>query len=46
MSEYILMVRTHTYWMTIKEYKKWSKKKEEYKKYSNGTITRTHIYFN
>jgi hypothetical protein len=40
------MVRTHTYWMTIKEYKKWSKKQEEYKKYSDGIVTRTHIYFN
>jgi len=39
-------LRTHTLWLTMKEYKKWSKNK-----YSNivlnndKTKTRTHIYF-
>jgi hypothetical protein len=39
-------VRTHTLWMTLKEYKKWSKTKQENIVFNNDkTITRTHIYF-
>ena len=39
-------VRTHTLWMTVKQYKKWSNNKSEnitLKK--DNTKTRTHIYF-
>ena len=32
-------VRTHTYWMTIKEYE------INNKKYNDGTCNRSHIYF-
>jgi len=38
-------VRTHIRWMTIKEYNKMSKRKNEFKKYSDGTYIRSHIYF-
>ena len=38
-------VRTHTYWMTIKQYKKMSKREINIKKYNDGTCNRTHIYF-
>ena len=39
-------IRTHTLWMTLKEYKKWSKTKQENIVLNNDkTITRTHIYF-
>ena len=39
-------VRTHTYWMTFKEYKKWSTKRDnEYKLNNDNTLTRTHIIF-
>ena len=41
-----IQVRTHTYWMTVKEYKKWSKSKPaEIKPNNDGTVTRTHIHF-
>ena len=41
-----IQVRTHTYWMTVKEYKKWSKSKPaEIKPDNDGTVTRTHIHF-
>ena len=33
-------VRTHTYWKTNKEYKKWKPNKGV-----DGMITRTHIHF-
>lgn len=36
-----MKVRTHTYWMTNKEYKKWKPNKTQ----NDGMITRTHIYF-
>ena len=46
---YIMMpnnIRTHTYWMSVKEYKKHSKHREnEIKLTGDKTITRTHIYF-
>jgi hypothetical protein len=39
-------IRTHTYWMTLKEYKKFSKNKPSPIKINNdNTITRTHIIF-
>ena len=39
-------VRTHTYWMTVKEYKKWSKNKPANIKFNkDNTVTRTHIIF-
>ena len=39
-------VRTHTYWMTYKEYKKWSKHNPPMIKLNNDNIvTRTHIIF-
>jgi len=39
-------VRTHTYWMTMKEYKKWSKNAPRVIRFNNDkTKTRTHIYF-
>ena len=39
-------VRTYTLWMTMKEYKKWSKTKQKKIVFNNDkTITRTHIYF-
>lgn len=41
-------VRTHTLWMTVKQYKKWSNNKSEnitLKNYKTKTKTRTHIYF-
>ena len=41
-----IQVRTHAYWMTVKEYKKWSKSKPaEIKPDNDGTVTRTHIHF-
>ena len=46
---YIMMpnnIRTHTYWMSVKEYKKHSKHREnEIKLTGDKIITRTHIYF-
>jgi hypothetical protein len=39
-------VRTHTYWMTYNEYKKWSVKRDkQYKLNIDNTLTRTHIIF-
>ena len=39
-------IRTHTYWMTYKEYKKWSAKRDkEYRLNTDNTVTRTHIIF-
>lgn len=39
-------VRTHTYWMTYKEYKKWVKSKPDIINInSESTITRIHIHF-
>lgn len=42
-------VRTHTYWMTIKEYLKWSKTRQPEIPFNNNTnvkiIRRTHIHF-
>jgi len=39
-------VRTHTYWMTVREYKKWSKHKPTIIKFNNdNTVNRTHIIF-
>ena len=39
-------IRTHTYWMSIKEYKKHSKHRvNDIKLKHDDTITRTHIYF-
>ncbi len=39
-------VRTHTYWMTYTEYKKWVKTKPNDIKFNNdSTVTRTHIHF-
>jgi len=39
-------VRTHTLWMTMKEYKKWSKNNKNKIVFNNDkTKTRTHIYF-
>ncbi len=41
-----IQVRTHAYWMTVKEYKTWSKSKPtEIKPNNDGTVTRTHIHF-
>ena len=40
------VIRTHTYWMTVKEYKKMSKKKPiNIKLNTDNTIIRTHINF-
>jgi len=48
------IIRTHTYWMTTKEYKKWSKNrpdniqvdvKSKSKSNNNNVVTRTHIHF-
>ncbi len=39
------IVRTHTYWMNFKEYKKYNKQKYIHKKYSDNIATRTHIIF-
>lgn len=40
-------IRTHTYWMSVKEYKKHAKHKgKEIKIKGDETVTRTHIYFN
>lgn len=42
-------VRTHTYWMTIKEYVKWSKSTPTEVPFNNDTnvkiIRRTHIHY-
>jgi len=42
-------VRTHTYWMTVKEYVKWSKTTPVEVPFNNNTnmkiIRRTHIIF-
>lgn len=47
-------VKTHTYWMTTKEYTRWSrnKQREFHFNYKNNTtdkdrqlVTRTHIFF-
>jgi hypothetical protein len=39
-------VRTHTYWMTFREYKKWSKHKPTTIRINtDNTVTRTHIIF-
>lgn len=43
-------VRTHTYWMTVKEYVKWSKTTPVEVPFNNSNSnvkisTRTHIYF-
>ena len=40
-------IRTHTYWMTRKEYKIWSKHRPSNVDINgnNNVITRTHIYF-
>lgn len=37
------IVRKHIYWMSMKEYKKWSKNKNNI--FSDKITTRTHIYF-
>ena len=44
------VIRTHTYWMTIKEYKKMCKNKPKNKPRNikvntDNTIIRTHIHF-
>jgi hypothetical protein len=36
-------IRTHTYWMNIKEYKKWSK--INFLNKNDNVVTRTHIIF-
>lgn len=38
-------IRTHTYWMTVKEYKKRSKYRLKHNINNSNVITRTHIYF-
>lgn len=39
-------IRTHTYWMSIREYKNYSKhRKNDIKIKGDKTITRTHVYF-
>jgi hypothetical protein len=38
-------IRTHTYWMNIKEYKKWSKTNFLNKNKDDNVVTRTHIIF-
>ncbi len=39
-------IRTHTYWMTIKEYKKWSKNVPKNKVLNDDkTLIRRHIIF-
>lgn len=38
-------VRTHIYWMMIKEYERWSKNKPNDIRVIDDTITRKHIYF-
>lgn len=39
-------IRTHTYWISVKEYKKHSKhRKNNIKIKGDKTVTRTHIYF-
>lgn len=41
-----MTIRTHTYWMTVKQYKKWSKNIQKNKVLNNDkTLTRTHIIF-
>ncbi len=41
-----LPVRTHTYWMTVKEYYKWSKSRTVEIKMNNcNNMSRTHICF-
>jgi len=41
-----LPVRTHTYWMTVKEYNKWSKSRPVEIKMNNcNNMTRTHVRF-
>ena len=40
------VIRTHTYWMNVKEYKKLSKNKpRNIKLNTDNTIIRTHIHF-
>lgn len=40
------VIRTHTYWMTVKEYKKMCKNKpRNIKVNTDNTIIRTHIHF-
>lgn len=39
-------IRTHTYWLTSKEYRKMTKRPIEYTTVkSDNTVTRTHLYF-
>ncbi len=39
-------IRTHTYWLTPKEYRKRTKRPIEYTTVnSDNVVTRTHIYF-
>ena len=38
-------IRTHKYWMNIKEYKKWSKTNFLNKNKNDNVVTRTHIIF-
>ena len=41
-----MSIRTHKLWMTMKEYKKWSKiEKKIFLINNDKTINRTHIYF-
>jgi hypothetical protein len=45
-SIYTGVIRTHTYWMTSKEYRKSANNQSCYMKMNNdNTLTRTHIYF-
>jgi hypothetical protein len=40
------MLPSHIYWMTFKEYYKWSKSQDRLKKNTNGSgSVRTHIFF-
>ncbi len=39
------IIRTHTYWLTPKEYRKKSKKSDNKIKMGDDMMTRTHIYF-
>lgn len=38
-------IRTHTYWLSVKEYRKMSKSKNEIKMNNDNIATRTHIFF-
>ena len=38
-------IRTHTYWMTYKEYKKWSKTPKLFVLNNDKIRTRIHIFF-